>query len=1157
MDIYLDKIEIHGFKSFPEKTVIKFHKGITAVVGPNGCGKSNIVDAILWVLGEQRIKNLRGENNEDLIFNGSSTQKPLGMTEVASHFMKEGEPLYFARRFFRTGESKYILNEKYCRNKDIQDALFDMRLGERKYFIFEQGSIEKLISLKPSEKRILIEEAAGISQYLERKKETANKLIIAEQNLENLEILSADKEGRLKELKNQVNYARRYRQQKIDRDNHLKALLVKQKKELSEDFGNFKEEIEKLMSQETLLTKDISSLEKESLKLEETRWQIDKDLKSAQKAIFDINQSILTNQKEVEKANQRTEFIKERITELKRSSRTAEKEITGIQSSLKDERSKLEEMELRLKSQMKVLDDKRSGLDKMRSSLESIKSDEEEWGREVFRAQGKISGISNTQQDLERRSSRVENEIAGKKELIKELEGQVNEVDLTRMKSDLEQSDKEVARKQEEIKGHAERRDAENQGIVEAESRLNNCINEISTLESQKTKYNEIKLRITGQSEAGEPAPSGDLIFDHLTVKKDSHKIVENFYYDEMDAIPVQADPEMDTTGGKKFLFKRKIVPLPPDGVEKEPGFICWVKDICSHPDPETLNSLKTGVVVDQLKAGIKIFQKFGLDIVTKEGETISKDGLYIRDRERGLLDVVDEIRMLERRRSGLIEDRQRLESDLESKKTQWSKTVQIVEEKTIALNSLKETRILQKTKLDALQQNREANLKRARMNQSEIDLLQLEQKKLTEEILELEKEKSLKENDKDVLEKKLTSCRGERDRLEQELNAQDKQMMEEQHAIQIIGEKQSSTRNRIKELESAVSKMTSTVKQNGQDEKSLNNELTQLAESITTLMEENDTLSKQKGEREKVITNQEKEFDKINQELKTKTQKMAGCRRALEEVKENRNDLEIKFSSIKKDLFQIEDKALREMNLELDKIDEPEDFKETPIADLEQNLETFDLRLARMRDSDRLNFSAESEYDLLSKDFDFLQSQREDVLLSIQDMNDAIAKIDEESRVSFLKAFSEINEYYKKNFKILFEGGEAELSLTDEENINETGLEIKAQPPGKKLQGLRLLSGGEKALTSLAFLFSLFEYKPSPFCVFDEVDASLDEANIQRFLNFLHKLKEQTQFLIITHNFKTMEEADYIYGISMNEPGISTIYSMKLSGKDQLIPDN
>ncbi|HNX97697.1 MAG TPA: AAA family ATPase, partial [Candidatus Aminicenantes bacterium] len=206
MNVVLKKLELHGFKSFPDKTVVQLHPGITAIIGPNGCGKSNIVDAVLWVLGEQRIKNLRGENTEDLIFNGSSGKKPLAMTEVAATFTSENGDTAIARRFFRNGEGKYILNDKFCRGKDIQDTLFEMGIGEKTYFIFEQGSVEKMVSLKPSERRVLIEEAAGIVQYLERKRDTAGKLVSAQQNLDSLDAIMADKNNRLRELKNQVQY---------------------------------------------------------------------------------------------------------------------------------------------------------------------------------------------------------------------------------------------------------------------------------------------------------------------------------------------------------------------------------------------------------------------------------------------------------------------------------------------------------------------------------------------------------------------------------------------------------------------------------------------------------------------------------------------------------------------------------------------------------------------------------------------------------------------------------------------------------------------------------------------------------------------------------------------------------------------------------------
>ena len=289
MNTYLKKIELHGFKSFPEKTVIQFHQGITAIIGPNGCGKSNLVDAILWVLGEQRIKNLRGENNEDLIFTGSASKKPLGMTEVGAYFVNNEEETYIARRFFRSGEGKYILNEKFCRNKDVQDTLFDLGIGERNYFIFEQGSVEKMINLKPSERRILIEEAAGIAQYLERKKETTGKLIIAQQNLDSLELVLQEKNNRLRELKNQVHFARRYREIKNPKNDYLKALLKKKYLTFKAEFDLQGGKIVEFMNGETALVKEIADFDKGLLDLETRRWNLDHSLKNNQQLIFDRN----------------------------------------------------------------------------------------------------------------------------------------------------------------------------------------------------------------------------------------------------------------------------------------------------------------------------------------------------------------------------------------------------------------------------------------------------------------------------------------------------------------------------------------------------------------------------------------------------------------------------------------------------------------------------------------------------------------------------------------------------------------------------------------------------------------------------------------------------------------------------------------------------
>jgi chromosome segregation protein len=371
------------------------------------------------------------------------------------------------------------------------------------------------------------------------------------------------------------------------------------------------------------------------------------------------------------------------------------------------------------------------------------------------------------------------------------------------------------------------------------------------------------------------------------------------------------------------------------------------------------------------------------------------------------------------------------------------------------------------------------------------------------------------------------------------------------------LNEKYLSLKSKIGELENRESKNSKLIKLNHEDISKLEKDIQETSLKVREVENIIQALNQKKESLENQIKSQEKEFQEINSKIKAITQTLSQKRKSLEEVRENRNRLEINLSSIKKDLFQLEEISFKELNSELNQIEETEALTDSSLENLEKEYESANEKMIKMRDSDRLNFSAESEYEILEKDFNFLLTQKSDIENSIKDMNDAIKKIDEESQVSFLKAYNEIKINYQKNFKILFDGGEAELWLTDENNITETGLEIKAQPPGKKLQSLRLLSGGEKTLTSLAFLFALFEYKPSPFCVFDEVDAALDEANVRRFLKFVHKLKGKTQFLIITHNFKTMEEADYIYGITMNEPGISTIYSMKMTGKNQLVPEN
>ncbi len=1153
MDIFLDKLELHGFKSFPEKTVIKMHQGITVIVGPNGCGKSNIVDSIFWVLGEQRIKNLRGENNEDLIFNGTAQKKPLGMTEVGAFFVKNNEQIYIARRYFRSGESKYILNEKYCRHKDIQNALYDMQLGEKKYFIFEQGSIDKLISLKPSEKRILIEEAAGILQYLERKKETANKLIIAEQNLENLEMLTADKENRLKELKNQVNYVRRYRQLKSERTEFLKALLKKKYLYLKEEFDSKQGELEKLISHESIKSKDITAIEKEILRLEEQRWRTDRELKENQKDIFDLNRRILSNKGEIDKSKQRHGFLLQKQEELKRSNHASNRESGECDVQIAAEQEKIQDFEKQLKNEAAEHEQLESRLDILNNELDSFSGDESNLKSGISRVQAELTRVNNQTKDLERKVIRIENEIASKSNFVSELKQQVSSADIEKIEKKYE----DVTRQYEEQKfvyEEVERRHQQNSlALDELKDEIKDNQNEQKNLDNQKNKYLQIKKKLVGDSGSSESLEQFGYLQDNLEADKQFHKSLENFYFDEMDAIILKNNEDAAAAPQNKFLLSHKSAGQFPQGIEREDGFIDFIKNVFKVKQTEIKDFLKDGVLVEDLAKGIRIFGKFGVNVVTRDGQVITNYGILIRNRDRGILDVIEEIREIDKKK-------ERLQSELSDLKEQLSRESEILEELTFELDDqrselqhLEESFRRLRHELESMKKNRDNNLKRVSLTETEIQMLSGEKDKFQKEFDKAEEQKAGLEEELKSLSMKREAYLEDEKNIRDGINQTEKIYLQKDSAMRLLKEKIANSQANVKTQQRNKEKLARQIEFNEKEIERLILEFASIHEKISGVEVDSKGLDLEKNELEKKIKDKEGVFNSLNTEIKNKSVALSELRRLLEDIKENKNKYEIDLSSVKKDLYTLEDLSFRELNTELENIQASEEFLETDSDELDEKVEDFTDRLDKMRDSNRLNFSAESEYEILMKDYGFMINQREDILKSIEDMNAAIEKIDQESKESFLKAFDEIKGNFIENFKILFEGGEAEISISDPENILETGLEIKAQPPGKNLQSLTLLSGGEKTLTSLAFLFAMFQYKPSPFCVFDEVDASLDEANIQRFLKFLQRLKDKTQFLIITHNFKTMEEADYIYGISMNEPGSSTIYSMRMTGKDQL----
>jgi len=544
MNIFLDKLELHGFKSFPEKTLIRFHRGITAVIGPNGCGKSNIVDAILWVLGEQRIKNLRGENNEDLIFNGSASKKPLGMTEVAATFRTDGEPVYIARRFFRTGEGRYVHNERAVRHKDIQDELFKMNLGGTGYYIFEQGSIEKLLALKPTEQRALIEEAAGIAKYLERKKETAGKLIISQQNLENIDILLADKGDRLKDLRNQVNYVQRYRKAKEEWQRAQKTVIHRKYIVFSKEFQQRQRLIEGLLNEETMLGRGVISLESKVMEGEEKRWRLDQQLKETQKKSYEINRRLTALKGEYDKLMQRQDFLRQRIGDLTLNNDKGKDELADLVA----QQTEAEALIQRGRDTGSKLDRELEALVAVQKELNDGRSRfigrEKELQKRLFDLQSELSRCSNEVREIEKKLMRAENDVLARQKIIlalREQSGQNDEKELAEHLAQLTVEHEDLSVRTETVeKQYSGLRSR----LQEAEEKCRTLSGNLQSLSHTRRKVEELKGKLVRDDRSSVVGPGAWRLQEKIDAKPSDRFLLESFYYDLMDAPVIDGSDE-------------------------------------------------------------------------------------------------------------------------------------------------------------------------------------------------------------------------------------------------------------------------------------------------------------------------------------------------------------------------------------------------------------------------------------------------------------------------------------------------------------------------------------------------------------------------------------------------------------------------------------
>ncbi len=1152
----IKRLELQGFKSFPERTKIIFHPGITAVIGPNGTGKSNIIDAILWVLGGQRQKALRGEKTEDIIFNGNHKRPALSMAEVIMTLEEGNEELVISHRLFRSGESEYRLNGRPARLKDIQDALWKREVAEKEYFIIEQGSIGLLLTSKPQEKRQLLEEAAGTAFYKEKKKQAQSKLESSEQNLTRLEDILAEVARAKNSLARQAAAAQRYRRLR-EKVRELRSLVyLKKLNQLEEEQQKINLALQKCHQEESECLAQIKAAEKEISSLRQELWTLGQWLEAVKEEYHNLEarQQRLASEKQgrrIEYLEERKKQANEEIKQLEEEKEVMAQELHLIHVLEQDLARSLQE-KLALYEQAKQESKQReSQLEEMSRWLQQTR--DEHWQL--------ISRLTEAKNEAGRWEKEMELSLkqeSKQRQQIKETEERLIgiKIKIDQNQREIEEREKEKAQREAKLKEKKEQ-------LAETSLEWENIHLQLQEKEKEKEFINyqiqAAKKVIQPESREKEAAPiPGHIgrLLDLIEVDPGFGRLADLCLGETAEAlvVPVEALLSQESPSGEGTFY---LLPLPGSKPElnlpDHPAVVGCLKEHLHPRDPLTQERmiLADTIIVKNLKAALELWIKYpNYNYVTLQGEVLLSSGLLrTGPQSEGFFALKEEIRRLEKELNQKEEELKPLQEKKQEKEEAKKKLESEIEEEKNALSILeKRLRELDKEK-GHLRLEESQLLSNQELFNQELEIILQERQSLQASLQEARGNVSLLTQEEAALKQKLQA--GEQALAEEEKkNAlQAQQAIELKALLEIEQEKKRQARSQAVALEERSQKVSLKIQSLRQQVELWEEEEKRLRHALQEVEEEIKSLRFLAEEKRREISEAEIKFNELRQKDEEKEKWLARQREVYEAKKEERIQQEIARTEVERDLANLEENCWQELRQTIAELRQKTPQKEMFPAEIEDELSQAEEELQKFR---AVNLMAEEEYQQQKERYQFLLQQRDDLRASIDSTREAIQKIDEESQQQFLRAMEEINRNFQEVFSLLFRGGTAEVRLLDPDHPLESGAEIMAQPPGKKVQNINLLSGGEKSLASLAFLFSLFRTKPTPFCILDEVDAALDENNVSRFLDLMKRMKAETQFIIITHNYKTMEVADYIYGTTMEEPNVTRLYSVRLERKEE-----
>lgn len=1181
--MYLKRLELQGFKSFADKTVLEFKPGITAVIGPNGSGKSNISDSIRWVLGEQSMKSLRGAKSEDIIFAGTQNRKSLGFAEASIVIDNtDGElPVEYAevivtRKIYRSGETGYFINKTPCRLKDILELFMDTGIGKDGYSIIGQGKIDEILSNKSEDRRHIFEEAAGIVKYRARKSESEKKLEQTKLNLLRINDILSEIETGLDPLRIQSEKAKRFLElheslkdievglfiHNIETYKEKLEQVVEDLKILENQKSDEEEKLNNIQNKKGTLKKQIDELIEEIEKCQNIGFESTNQIEKINSEIGISNEKILHNKENNERLLSEIEDSKQKIKDLQEEKDTKkqkkdslfsnkekfEKELEEKEAELSKLTKGLSTKELEIEAKKQVIEkntdlkyEKNIEISSLDANFENIEKRQKSIKTEIQETVSELDRTRTQKQDMSKEFQKIESE---KNSATKELEENSNK------KEEIENKIKEFNEQIDKMSYELRMKDSRQKFLIETEKEKEGYAKAVKLLLTDCDKNADLNKGVHG------------IIANLISVDKKYETAIEmtlggmlqNIVTDNEEVAKKLVNHlRANNMGRASFLPITSIKGSKIDKIKgKFPGVIGVAADLVKFDKKYTqivYNLLGRTVIVDNMDTGIALAKenKYGFRIVTIQGDIINASGaitggsvaqktVNILGRGREIENLAKEIEVLQNK----ISETKRSKQDYEESISEFVEESKELDEKIQQINIVYAT---EKQKMLSVE----------------------------EQILRLENTLSKLRNENEKIESQKADIKNQKQNIQNSVEDLEKEINELSIVIKEFAEANSENQKYIDDLNFDITNLKISVSSFDESGSSIDEIIERIDKdienynnAITVKNDQIEDLKREDIELKEKIESLKNQIIEIKNSVSTSTEKIeqlkldrANKNEALNKIEKDITDQFNLLEDLKGNLVKIDVKKTKlEQDIDLVVNNLWEEYELTPnnATDYKkvENVQTTqkevnDIR-SEIKDLGSINVDSIEEYKKTKERYDFMCEQRLDLENTISKLRKMISEITDTMKKQFVEKFKLINKNFNEVFVELFGGGKAELILEDEDNVLECGIDIKAQPTGKKLQNMMLLSGGEKAFTAIALLFAILKINPAPFCILDEIEAALDDVNVYRYAEYLKKFCSDTQFLVITHRKGTMEAADTVYGVTMEENGISKLLSMKLA---------